>query len=214
MKNNCYECKKEYEFPKNLSRKERVKSKFCSRQCYWKNLAKRPATEKQLSNLVGPKFQKGHVGYKAMEGRRHTTESRRKMSEAKKLNPTRYWSGKRRPDMSGAKSIHWKGGLTPIYISIRNSPEYKKWRTSIFHRDKYMCVSCGDNKGGNLEADHIKPFALILQENNIQTLELSRECAELWDLNNGRTLCKNCHRKTDTWGFKGTTRKSQQPKDF
>ena len=23
---------------------------------------------------------------------------------------------------------------------------------------------------------------------------------KLWDINNGRTLCRDCHMKTDTWG--------------
>lgn len=27
-------------------------------------------------------------------------------------------------------------------------------------------------------------------------------CEELWDLNNGRTLCIDCHKKTETWGGK------------
>ena len=74
-----------------------------------------------------------------------------------------------------------------------------KWRKSIFQKNKYICVFCGQ-KGGELQADHIKPLFRILEENNIKTYEQALNCKELWDINNGRTLCVNCHRKTDTWG--------------
>lgn len=88
----------------------------------------------------------------------------------------------------GEKSSNWKGGITSINQKIRGSIEYKLWRTAVFERDHYACVWCGDNKGGNLEADHIKPFC---------------DYPELrFAIDNGRTLCKDCHRKTDTYGYK------------
>lgn len=34
----------------------------------------------------------------------------------------------------------------------------------------------------------------IQEENNIKTLEDAENCEELWNINNGRTLCRNCHR--------------------
>lgn len=80
-------------------------------------------------------------------------------------------------------------GLTEIRERIRNSIEYKLWRQAIFDRDGYACVWCGDNQGGNLEADHIKPFSMFPELR--------------FALDNGRTLCKPCHRKTDTYGWKG-----------
>lgn len=50
-------------------------------------------------------------------------------------------------------------------------------------------------RGGKLEADHCpKSFSEIFRENKIQSLEDALNCEELWDINNGRTLCKNCHR--------------------
>ena len=35
-----------------------------------------------------------------------------------------------------------------------------------------------------------------------KTKEEAIKCNELWDINNGRTLCHPCHRTTDTYGFK------------
>lgn len=75
---------------------------------------------------------------------------------------------------------------------IRQSWAYKKWREAVFQRDSYRCTECGDcNKKGRgktveLNADHIKPFALFPEER--------------FNIDNGRTLCVNCHRNTETWG--------------
>lgn len=62
---------------------------------------------------------------------------------------------------------------------IRHSTEYKQWRKDVFFRDKFTCQHCGDNKGGNLVAHHIKPFA------DFPKLRLEAE--------NGLTLCTDCH---------------------
>jgi hypothetical protein len=55
------------------------------------------------------RFKKGHVGYKGMLGGKHSEQTRKKMSEAKKRNPVRYWLGKKRSDMAGEKHPLWKG---------------------------------------------------------------------------------------------------------
>jgi len=101
-----------------------------------------------------------------------TVEHRQKISEAHK----------------GAKSHFWKGGLTPLNKIIRNSAEFANWRKSVFERDDYTCQQCRE-RGGLLEADHIKPFALFPELR--------------FELSNGRTLCKDCHKKTDTYGSNG-----------
>lgn len=86
----------------------------------------------------------------------------------------------------GNNNPSWKGGITPINHKIRTSTDYAKWRKAVFNRDNYACVNCGDSKGGNLEADHIKPFAYYPELRLV--------------VSNGQTLCKNCHRNTPTWG--------------
>ena len=51
-----------------------------------------------------------------------------------------------------------------------------------------------------LECHHIKPFSIILSDNNITSINDALKCNELFDINNGQTLCKECHKKTDSYG--------------
>lgn len=95
--------------------------------------------------------------------------------------------------MAGEKNNMWRGGITPIHRAIRTSTEYKNWRKVVFERDSYTCQKC-QKTGGKLNADHIKPF--------------STHPELRFDIDNGRTLCEECHRKTDTWG--GTTKYKKQ----
>lgn len=101
----------------------------------------------------------------------------------------------------GEKCGSWKGGLTVVYQLIRGMPEYIQWRTSIFQRDKHLCVICNE-KNKRLNADHIIPLWLIIREEKIKGTLDARNCGRLWDLNNGRSLCVECHKKTDTYGRK------------
>ena len=87
---------------------------------------------------------------------------------------------------------------------IRHCFKYRQWRSDIFTRDDYTCQICSKRDGGIIHADHYpKRFADIFHENKIISLEQALEYEEFWNLNNGRTLCKEYHRKTDTWGMKG-----------
>lgn len=62
----------------------------------------------------------------------------------------------------------------------RKTPEYKKWRKSVFERDNYTCKLCG-KRGGKLNAHHIERY---------------RNCIERrTDISNGITLCDACHKK-------------------
>jgi len=92
-------------------------------------------------------------------------------------------------------SGNWKGGITPLIEQLRHSFKYRQWRSDIFTRDNFTCQDCGDNKGGNLEAHHKKSFSSILQKYEITTLEEALNCEELWNINNGITLCEDCHKK-------------------
>jgi len=101
----------------------------------------------------------------------------------------------REKGMRGENNPAWKGGIYPIEKAIRNSAMNDTWKDLVFHRDNFTCQDCGDKKGHNLNAHHLKPFTKIFKENNIKSLSDALKCGELWDIDNGLTLCENCHRK-------------------
>ena len=63
----------------------------------------------------------------------------------------------------------------------RQSPEYKTWRASVLVRDGYACVVCGE-VGKQLHVHHIKGYS------DYEDLR--------YDIDNGVTLCMNCHHAT------------------
>jgi len=84
--------------------------------------------------------------------------------------------------MVGDKCPNWKGGVTPENHKIRTSFGMKEWRRKVFARDNYTCQECGKTKC-YIESHHIKSFA---------------KYPELrFDLENGITLCLECHSKVD-----------------
>ena len=88
---------------------------------------------------------------------------------------------KRVSHFRGEKSHFWRSGITPINLKIRGSIEYKLWRISIFTKDNFTCKKCNDDAGGNLVAHHILNFT------SHKELRFA--------INNGITLCVNCHNK-------------------
>ena len=134
---------------------------------------------------------------KWMIGKKHSEETRRKMSLLrighKCLPETREKIGAKKRDkplyaMRGEKHPNWKGGIERENGRLRKSLEYRLWRDAVLKRDNYICRFCG-KRGGKLQVDHIKPFA------SYPELRFA--------IDNGRTLCISCHRKTPTWGFRG-----------
>jgi hypothetical protein len=55
-------------------------------------------------------------------------------------------------------------------------------------------------KKRNLEVHHIRFFKTLKVQYNIKTLEDAKNCKELWDIDNGLTLCRQCHLKTMNHG--------------
>lgn len=92
----------------------------------------------------------------------------------------------------GENNCRWKGGTSKLNRSIRLMTEHRKWSNQVMDRDG-VCMHCGSTE--NLEAHHVKSFAKILEDNNIQNREQARACSELWDTSNGLTLCAACHCK-------------------
>lgn len=91
----------------------------------------------------------------------------------------------------GENHWNWQGGITPLNQKLRHSFEYRVWRSAVFARDNWTCQGC-DTRGGRLEADHIKPWSLFPELR--------------FEVSNGRTLCKECHRNL---GWKGSHTQQQ-----
>jgi 5-methylcytosine-specific restriction endonuclease McrA len=144
------------------------------------NLKRKRAERKLRLGYINSPETRIKIGL-ASRGRICSKESRRKHSEGNR----------------GSRSYYWEGGITPLNLAIRRTYKYRLWRSDVFQRDNYTCQFCMSN-GCYVEADHIKAFCLILKENNIKTVEEALLCEELWNINNGRTLCKPCHKKTET----------------
>lgn len=126
------------------------------------------------------------------KGKKMSEESRQKMSEAAKNRPSNRLGKKHTPEVRqkisqitrertarGEAHYAWKDGSRQRLLDDRRKVEYFEWRNAVYLRDNYTCQECGDDKGGNLRAHHIKPFA--------QYPELR------FDVDNGKTLCNKCH---------------------
>ena len=82
---------------------------------------------------------------------------------------------------------NWKGGITPEIMKLRRCDLYIQWRKAVFSRDDFTCQICG-KRGCYLEADHFPvPFCVLFRDKDYKTM---------WDISNGRTLCKECHNST------------------
>jgi len=103
---------------------------------------------------------------------------------------TDWWQEDNYKPKRGKDCPFWLGGRMAFLSEneqIRKSSEYRKWRKDCMERDHYTCQLCGVI-GRRLQVDHIKPFSLFPELRFV--------------LENGRTLCEDCHKKTETYGGK------------
>lgn len=92
----------------------------------------------------------------------------------------------------GDKAPNWRGGKTSARVTEMARDQYRQFRKMIMSRDNYTCQLC-DIRGGKLEMDHIKEWC------NYPELR--------YEASNCRTLCKECHKKTDNYTYKAITKK-------
>ena len=117
----------------------------------------------------------------------------------KKHSKSKYCSNKCKNDahserISKEKHPNWKGGITQTNSRTQYKREIYAWRLSVFKRDFYKCKHCGSKK--QLEAHHI--------------IEWSKSVELRFDIDNGLTLCINCHGKVHNTNFGIRTRKNKQ----
>lgn len=155
-------------------------------------------TRKKLSlSHKGKKPSTTGKTYEQIYGAEKAKEMKKNLSIIKKQQrPSSETRMKIRMAHIGEKSHLWKGGKTKLSKIIRCSMMYSEWRNNVFERDMYTCQRC-NKKGCYLEAHHNKPLRDLLIENNIDTMEDAESCEELWDIDNGITLCLDCHSEVD-----------------
>jgi len=140
-----------------------------------------------------------------MLGKKHSLEARTKISIKNKLNPTKYWLGKKNPLKKetrekigiantgklrsdsmkekfrlcklGNKNPSWRGGISLEKYSVEWT---KTLRQSIRERDNYVCQVCNQKQGDKVfDVHHID-----YDKRNCNPINLI-------------TLCHPCHMKTN-----------------
>lgn len=182
MKKTCEKCNKSFCKPSTRSSwKSWSARKFCSQDCY--NNGRINSKETQIKRSKSLKL---HYRLNPGRAQKHSANMKSLHSLGCSFAHGKHWikTEEQLKNKMGVLNPAWKGGITPIHAKIRNSTKYADWRIAVFQRDNYTCQECG-SKGVYLNADHIKPFAYYPE------LRLA--------IDNGRTLCVPCHRKTDTY---------------
>lgn len=153
----------------------------------WNKGKKCPQISKALKNNVNGRGGKGKI----------------KIALRGKNNPMYGKKGNHCPIFGkrGDKHPAWKGGISSLNELIRKSIKNLEWKAQVFGRDNFTCQKCGQ-RGSWLEAHHITGMAKLIKTNNIKNIEDAYKCDDLWNLNNGITLCKECHKKTKNYGYK------------
>jgi len=80
----------------------------------------------------------------------------------------------------GVKNNNWKGGISTENQLARTCSTYKEWRISVYKRDHFTCVICGEH-GKRINAHHVKAW------------KTHKELR--YDISNGITLCHKCHKE-------------------
>ncbi len=91
----------------------------------------------------------------------------------------------------GEKHYNWKGGITKQNRLLRSRAEWKEWREKVFKRDNYMCQKCASKSGDDgyvrLEPHHIFRIHKLIKHNLLK---------HIFNVDNGITLCVDCHKTT------------------
>jgi len=88
---------------------------------------------------------------------------------------------------SGREYLFVKGFAKEQGSEGRSPWAVNKWRVAVFTRDDYTCQECGA-RGVRLNAHHVRPWYLSPEDR--------------YDLNNGITLCRKCHKRAHVKGWK------------
>ncbi len=191
MIKKCIVCDKKF----HIQPYRKKTARYCSKVCMGKD---------SNAGWNKTRFQNGHIGRnKGVDNRIEKNCLLCDNSFKTYLNRVRYCSKKcywrdLEIRMLGDNNPEYINGRSPLIVRVRGCRKTKEWRSIIFKRDRFTCQGCGQI-GMKLVVHHKKAFSKIWSENNIRTYEQALRCKELWNLENGETLCESCHELTDNY---------------
>lgn len=165
---------------------EQRKKQSESLKKYWDN---NPESRKKISERSKKLAIAGKIGFKKGNTIRKDVDPWNKHKTAK--DDVRILKHANLIDKQTGKPLNYIDGKSDKYRldRLKMAAELRQWRNKVYLRDNYTCQMCGVRNGGGkkieLVAHHIKSFA------NYKDLRI--------DLNNGQTLCKECHSKTNNY---------------
>lgn len=220
LKKNCIHCGKEFEKDYCRSKADFLRrAKYCSKDCMNNYRKGKPPCSPQTTFKKGQKvfvpsesrargernnlWTGGQISINCIICKTDFKVDRYREKTAKTCSLVCYKEYQKTPEIREKRrkiqKARVKAGLHNMYRGvtkkhelIRKSAAYKEWRTQVFKRDNYTCVLC--KKRGYMHADHIKSFSLFPK------LRL--------DMANGRTLCVECHKNTETYGLRSLLAKT------
>jgi len=167
----CQQCEKQF-------KPRRKTSRFCSSNCWYDfRFGNRHYDTEKKCQLCGSIFSKRrNLSFKAFSEQMFC-------SNVCRIN-WKKTDGYRKTISQIIREWYSNNGFPLPILFPRYSSGYAKWRNEVLKRDNHTCVLCGSVK--DLHVDHIIPFSI--SEN--------KRC----EVSNGRTLCFNCHKETNTYG--------------
>jgi hypothetical protein len=209
IKIKCDYCKED--FLKHQCYIKLNKHHFCSYKC--KSLWQSKNMKGKNNTFYGKKHTKETIAIIIEKNKKRIHNKNCKCITCKAKRGELELRGKNNPNYGnhkfrGKKSHQYIDGRTGLHLLIRKILEYNEWRKKVYERDNYTCQICGvAGNGKNLEAHHKKEFNIILNEflqlysqfspiDDKETLvRLAMTYAPFWDIDNGQTLCEDCHDK-------------------
>ena len=207
----CPVCKKEFKFPEWQLKHNR---KYCSNKCRFSTLKqKRPFRQTgELINCLICGKEKWKIQYHLIKGQGKYCSQKcydisKKGKQIKGFIRFNRSSKEYKEKLSASQIKRYdRDGRSVLYLTNRNLAlrkclKYKEWRLAVFTRDNFKCIKDGSKR--QLEANHKISFAKLLKQYDIKSLEEAYDCEALWDIDNGETLCHDCHKNTSNYKGKG-----------
>lgn len=168
--------------------------------------------KRKLSISTREKIRKAHLGLK------HSEETKRKIGEGnkkayrtpeQKLRLSIIMKERMRsltPEQKAERyNMEWRKKLSRRFLGsnwpkdektlkyrIKRNFRYKLWKNSVLERDGFKCTICHSTE--NLHVHHKIEFDSIITQYKQQLINCDLEIPILWDINNGVTRCRDCHK--------------------